>query len=447
MADIANDRGLRKGARRALAGIAAAAVAGLTLVGCGAGGDGGKTEVVFWYWAADAPGADEWLDQVIEAYAEVEPDVTVKSVPQSADTLSTNFMAAAAAGSGPDIATLWQSDLWTASFADQIVPVDELFAADEIAHWTDTEPLTVGGKLYGIPQYVFGFNIGYRTDLFEEAGIEVPESGRMSIEEFEAACDALLAAGITPIAGGNKTGDLGGWLHSIIGSQNLDSASELVAASVGQESFDQPKFMDWYELLQTWVDRGYFNDDVNNLDFGQGMDLFGSGGGAIGFGTDGNIALWTEQLGSDKVGAMLPPKWGTGALADTVRKEVQAFVIPKWSPNQQAAADFLTFMHSDENIASWYEITKVVPADDRFDSSAITDPVQLTLADWSTRDGNWPQDWMPAQINGDANLPAGQLVFAGSGSLEDVVRLWTTTAEAWQSQQPQQVVGWTSLVD
>lgn len=439
----------RKPRMRQRAGIAALSIAAVAamLAGCATGTSSGKTELTFWFWADDAPDAGKWLDQVIEDYAEVAPDVTIKVVPQASDTISTNFQAATAAGSGPDIATLWLSDYLTAVFDDKLTPLDDLVPSDEIAQWTDVSRYTYQGKVYGAPQYVFGFHLAYRKDLFEQAGIAVPESGRMTVEEFEAAADALLAEGIVPIVGGNKTGDLGAWLWSIIGSQRLDSNQQIIAASVGEASFADPEFAEWYPLLQSWVDAGYFNDDVNNLDFSQGHDLFESGTGAMALGTDGHVARWVDVLGADAVGVMQPPKWGDAGHAQNVRKAATGFMIPIWSEHPQESADFLAFLHAAKNVQSWYEVTKTVPADSRFDTASIDDPVLARMAEWDGQEGTWPQNWMPSQVDGSGNLPAGQLIFAGSGTPDDAIALWVSAAEAWQGQQPQQVVNWSGLLD
>ena len=59
----------------------------------------------------------------------------------------------------------------------QIVPLDDLFA-----EWPDSEqfvestlaPLTIDGKLYGIPYNTNARAMVYRKDIFEENGLEVP---------------------------------------------------------------------------------------------------------------------------------------------------------------------------------------------------------------------------------------------------------------------------------
>ncbi|MGE5463545.1 MAG: hypothetical protein ACM3PS_09325, partial [Syntrophothermus sp.] len=67
-----------------------------------------KVDLTFWYWAeSDAPGADAWMAETVDAYKKVKPNVTVNVVPQSTDTLISAFQSAVTAKSGPDIASQW----------------------------------------------------------------------------------------------------------------------------------------------------------------------------------------------------------------------------------------------------------------------------------------------------------------------------------------------------
>lgn len=94
------------------------------------------------------------------------------------------------------------------------------------------------GQLYAIPyiRQVIGYY--YNKDLFAQAGIEAPPE---TWEEFEADCDKLLAAGITPIS--MDTAD-SGWCTSL-----------LMGAMIGQTDTGE-KFMN------TNQPDSFVNDDV-----------------------------------------------------------------------------------------------------------------------------------------------------------------------------------------
>ena len=181
-------------------------------------------ELTFWYWAElDAPGADAWMTETVEAYKKIKPNVTVTVVPQSTDTLISAFQAAATAKSGPDIASQWATGpvlgfVWQ----DALVPVSDYVAADEMKNWLNTNENTYNGKVWAAPMYLIGIDVMYNKDMFSQAGVTAPESGRWTWDEFIAACDKLKAAGITPWSIGDKDGYGGAWWFANFGIQTLE---------------------------------------------------------------------------------------------------------------------------------------------------------------------------------------------------------------------------------
>src|SRR6266498_5071862 len=117
-----------------------------------------KVDLTFWYWAeSDAPGADAWMTETVEAYKKVQPNVTVNVVPQSTDTLISAFQAAVTAGSGPDIASQWATGpvlgfVWQ----DALVPVSDYVSQDEMKNWLNVDENKYNGKIWGAPMYLIG---------------------------------------------------------------------------------------------------------------------------------------------------------------------------------------------------------------------------------------------------------------------------------------------------
>ena len=167
-----------------------------------------KVDLTFWYWAeSDAPGADAWMKETVEAYKAVKPNVTVNVVPQSTDTLISAFQAAATAKSGPDIASQWATGpvlgfVWQ----DALVPVSDYISQDEMKNWLNVDENKYNGKYWGAPMYLIGIGVMYNKDLFAKASVTPPANGRWTWDEFTAASEKLKAAGITPFAIGDKNG-------------------------------------------------------------------------------------------------------------------------------------------------------------------------------------------------------------------------------------------------
>jgi multiple sugar transport system substrate-binding protein len=405
-----------------------------------------KVELTFWYWAeSDAPGADAWMTETVEAYKKVQPNVTINVVPQSTDTLISAFQSAVTAKSGPDIASQWATGpvlgfVWQ----DALVPVSDYVSQDEMKNWLNVDENKYNGKHWGVPMYLIGIGVMYNKDLFSQAGVTPPESGRWTWDEFTAACEKLKAAGITPFGIGDKNGYGGAWWFANVGIQGLDSTEDLRQAVIGNQPFTDEKYTGWYKMMDDMVKNGYFNEDVMSLDLDQGVRLFWEGKAAMAFGTDGMIKQALTDLGEDKVGVMKTPKWGTGKLADAGNATQSiSFLITKWSKHPQEAADFLTFMHTPERLTSWYKHTGVIAADARFDRNLVTSPVLQQMMEWETTGPQvWLENFLPGQIDGDADLAAGQMIFAQSGTPDDVANLWQSVAETWRNQHPDEVKNW-----
>jgi raffinose/stachyose/melibiose transport system substrate-binding protein len=424
----------------------------MTLVACGKTGQpapaasNAKIDLTYWYWAeSDAPGADAWMTETVAAYKQIKPNVTINVVPQSTDTLISAFQSAVTAKSGPDIASQWATGpvlgfVWQ----DAVVPVSDYVPASETANWLNTNENMYSGKLWAAPMYLIGIGVMYNKTMFATAGVTPPASGRWTWDEFMTACAKLKAAGITPWVEGDKDGYGGAWWFANLGIQSLDSTDDLRQAIIGTKPFTDAHYTGWYATLDDMVKKGYFNQDSMSMDLSQSAQAFAQGKGAMAFGTDGMIKQALTDLGAGNVGVMRTPKLGTGKLADAGNATQSiSFFITKWSKNPQAAADFLAFMHTPDRLAAWYKHTGVIAADKRFDRSLVTDPVlQQMMTMETTGPQVWLENFLPGQVDSDADLTAGQMIFSQSGSPADAAALWERAASTWRNQHPDELVNW-----
>ena len=418
---------------------AAVFVAGAASKTAKSGDDPNNASLTYWYWAeSDAPGANNWLKGQVALYEKSHPKVKIKVVTQSTDTLTSAFTTAAQTKSGPDIATQWATlPTLTPAWAGATVPISDYVPKSEWKNWISTSENMWQGKLWAMPQYLIGIPFVWNKQLFKKAGL-APNKGPRTWAQFLADCKKLKAAGITPFGMGNQDGYGGAWFFSLIGKQNLNSINELKDAMIGKQDFADPKFSGFYQALANLKKAGYLNSDVASISFGEGFQLFGQKKAAMSWGTDGNVAQWEGQVGAKNMGVEAIPIWGHGKLATSydVTQSSDAF-ITKWSKHPQAAAQFLTFLHSPEALKAWYKATGVFPADKRFPASLVRDPIakQLLKLDQSPV-SVWPENFVPPQVDQNADLAGGEMITAGAGSPADVVKLWKTQLSQWKSQHP-----------
>ena len=403
--------------------------------------DAGKSEqakVVVWWWGEqEAPGAEKWMAETTAKYTAAHPGVTFETVLQSTDNLVPAFKTAAAAKQGPDIQYFW-GGVWTLedAWAGSLVATSDLIPQSEYKHYISNVEREYDGKVWGVGWYLSGNSMAFRKDLFKKAGLN-PDGDYTKWSDFLAACEKLKAAGITPIAGGLKDGWFGGWIWQLLGKQGLDSAEDFKKASIGEAKMTDPRFAEWWARLAELKQKGYWNADINSLDYQQGQDLFVNGKAAMIFGNDTFYPGWIGTVGAENFGVMRIPVWGKGKLAPTYTVTAQGLGITSWSKVQKQAADFLVFMHTTDRLNAWYKATGVFPADDRFDTSQVSIPQMKQVFQWiKASPGPNLENFIPSILDEQGNFAGCQLLFAGEKTAKQCAELQEAVLAKWRADNP-----------
>jgi raffinose/stachyose/melibiose transport system substrate-binding protein len=412
----------------------------------GGGGGGAKSggedaysgDLTYWYWAeSDAPGANKWMNAMIAKYQQLHPKVHIKLVLQSTDTLIGAFKTASQTKKGPDIATQWATlPVLTPAWTGASVPISDYVPKSETDNWIGTQENMSDGKLWGMPIYLLGVPFVWNKDMFKSAGLD-PNTPPATFDDLLSDCAKLKAKGFTPIGMGNKDGYTGNWLFALYGKQQLNDIGDLQAAMLGKTKFSDPKYSGFYADIEKLRTNGCFNNDISSLDLNQGWQLFPRKKAAMSWTTDGNALAWAKQLGAKTVGVGNTPKLGSGQLADTydTTQSSSAF-ITSWSQHKKAAATFLAWLHEAPQLKAWYDATGVFPADKRFAESNITDPTAKQLFELDKQPAVWPENYLPPQVDQNADLPAGQMITSGSGTPAKAAQLWDQVIQQWKTQHP-----------
>jgi multiple sugar transport system substrate-binding protein len=376
---------------------------------------------------------------MVAAYTKLHPDVHINVVSQSNDTLIGGFRLAAQSRSGPDIDTQWATlptlaPYWTGS----AVAISDYLPASETSQWINTSENTVGSKIVAMPLYLIGTPIVWNKAMFKQAGLD-PDKAPTTWADLMADCAALKAHGITPIGMGNKDGYFGAWMFSIYAKQELDSLDQIKSAIGNTGSFRMDQLDSvlhkLYALLQDLVQKGYLNSDVASLDLDQGGQLFPQKKVAISFNTDSVVLSWGQALGQDAIGTAPPPRWGSGKLAGTydVTQSSDQF-ITTWAKDKPAAAAFLAWLHQPANLDSLFKIG-AFPADRRFPIASVSDPLAKRLLELDAAPNSiWLENYLPPQVDSDADLPAGELILSNSGTPDQAVAIWDRVVKQWRVQ-------------
>jgi len=423
---------------RAASGALALSSTSALLSACGgSSGSGAKSgSLNAWMWG-DAPNMPKWLKAATAQFKAAQGGANVQVAMQQTETLISNFTAAAAARRGPDVAAQWATQpVLAQAWKNAVAPLDDLVPASERKHWLFQQENQYGGKLWAAPLYIIGQPFMYNKKLFAKAGLD-PEAPPKTWDDFLAAGKKLKAAGIAPIALGNKDTFGGRWAFAFHAVQTLDSLDDLKAPLLGQASFADPKYSEWMVRWKELIDNKFYNDDAMSLDGQGGYDVFQAGKAAMAWGVENAAIAWGQALGEGNVAQMDYPRYGNGKLASAyTATQSTSYFVTKWAGEPKEAAAFLEFLHKPEQLKSQYATCSVIPADDRFDRSVIKSPLRRSLAERaSTGLQVWLENWIPPSLDETANGPGGQKLMTG-GSVKDVTALWDQQAKAWREQNP-----------
>ena len=159
------------------------------------------------YWDTFDTGGGEVVDTLIDQFEAANPGVTINRELQDFDNLRTILQTSLAAGEGPDV-FFWGPG---AGFMQPLIDAELLLPLDEYADefgwrerifpWT-FESVTFDDALYGLGNELEYIGVYYNTAIFEQLGLEEPET----FDELVAIAEAVKAEGITPFAFTNQPG-------------------------------------------------------------------------------------------------------------------------------------------------------------------------------------------------------------------------------------------------
>jgi N,N'-diacetylchitobiose transport system substrate-binding protein len=186
--------------------LAALGIAGaLVLSACGSdGGDGDdaapsdgsgaateeEATIRLWLNGPDTP--DEMVDFAIATFEEEHPGVDVQFERQEWTGIVERLTTALSSDDGPDVVELGNTQAQAFEAAGALLDLtdrrEELGGDDFLQSLVEAG--TYDGHFYGVPYYAGARIVVYRTDLFEEAGLEIPTT----LDEFIEAGAALQQA-------------------------------------------------------------------------------------------------------------------------------------------------------------------------------------------------------------------------------------------------------------
>ncbi|MEX1056688.1 MAG: sugar ABC transporter substrate-binding protein, partial [Natronospirillum sp.] len=304
------------------------------------------------------------MEALSSAYEEANPGITLDFVVLEENVLRQRMTTDIAAGSGQfDVMTIgsYETPIWGAN--GWLTPLDNLAASYNEADLFESvrDGLSADGTLYALPFYAESSMTYYRTDLFEEAGLTMPENPTWDqMRDF-----AMALHDPANDQYGACLRGLAGW------GENMALFTTMVNA-FGGRWFDmdwEPQLdtVEWKNALEFYVDLlgNYGPPGASSNGFNENLALFN--GGNCGFWIDATVAGAfvtdpTESTVHDNVGFAAAPtqvtEKGSGWLW------AWALAVPESSQNKAAAIDFISWATSEEYadiVAGEYGIAAMPP--------------------------------------------------------------------------------------
>lgn len=208
------------------------------------------------------------------------------------------------------------------------------------------EPMTIDGKLYGMPMNLEGYGFIYNKEIFKKAGItELPKT----LTELTKASEKLKADGVTPFSiGYGEWWILGNHLLNIPVAQQDDPDQFIADLNAGKGKFeDNKQFKEFMNLFDLTIKYG--NKNPLTTDYNTQVSQFAEGKTAMI--QQGN---WAQQLITDvnpdiEMGFIPMPINDDKEKMDRLPVGVpNNWVVNKNSKNKEEGKKFLEWMATSE---------------------------------------------------------------------------------------------------
>ena len=347
--------------RSIVAGISAAAV--LAVAGTTGGALAQDQTLRVAMGSPGEAGIRVW-DSVAAQFEAAHPGVKVEMNYMDDDLYETIGLQNLLAGrNAPDIYFEWTGSRMAQRYADgYAADLTQAVTSGPLAGIVDPAVLasaSVDGKVVLMPHTADVTNVlWYNVPLLAEHGITPPTTWA----ELLAACDTLSAAGITPIASGNK--DLwaaGNWLahqsSRVVGEDVYD------ATLGGTGKFATPEWEQAFGYIAELTAHHCVNESVNAVDDNAGAQLFFQGKAAM-----HPIGSWlvswaideAPDLQFDFVNLPAMPE-GSKGNQDSVMGVETGYIVNAKSPSIDLAVEFLALLNSPENVQSFITDADITP--------------------------------------------------------------------------------------
>lgn len=325
------------------------------------GGEGGEADLEIFSWWTGA-GEEDGLNALIDLFEEEHPDISVENA-AVAGGAGTNAKAVLATRmQGDDPPSTFQvhageelNQSWVA--ADKMEPLNDFYEEEGLMDKFPEELIDMvsqDGNIYSVPVNIHRGNvIFYNMSVFEENGIEPPET----FDEFLQVAEELDAAGVTPLALGDKEA----WTATQIFENVLLGAlgpEDYQALWDGDIAFDDERVVEAADIFKQMLE--YVNEDHASRNWQDSAQLVSEGEAAM-----INMGDWAKGYFSNDLDMEVNEDFGYFAFPETEGDFMvisDTFGLPSGVENEDQVKEFLSVLGSVEGQDTFNPLKGSIPA-------------------------------------------------------------------------------------
>ncbi|WP_053202890.1 ABC transporter substrate-binding protein [Jiangella muralis] len=421
---IAEARPDRRRFLRLLGGGAAVMAAGPVLAACGAdetSGGGGEMTGELEVWDFLRAAWPEWKQvqtRADERFQGAHEGATVKRVEQPSDTATYNqlLQSAITSRSGPDVLLMQPYTAGVFSFQSGLADItDAVDPAIVEAVEPSLASAQADGKLYGLPTGLQANVIFYNKEIFAAAGLD-PDAAITTYDQLVGAGQQLKSAGYTPIAGGNKEGEINGWMNSFL-FPGLGTYEDSLKLASGEMEFTDDLMVEVVERYVAMVSQGLFTEGMQSMPLSDYEPQFrnGEAGMILSLATNG-INL-SGAVGNDNLGVIQAPGIASATPHYYPAGTALVWCVSRFSERADLAAEFVASLADADTSQDLYTTVGWLPANTTAETGDTDYPVLAEMADaYSTYEIHEAPGTQWRADLANAYKSQLQLVIAGSAS-------------------------------
>jgi raffinose/stachyose/melibiose transport system substrate-binding protein len=306
-----------------------------------------KKTVEFWSWNNE--GSYPIVHEDAETrFEKANTGVDVKREYISYAEYMVKLKAVLAGGTPPDVFQIpWAGEYTELAKSGKLVPLTDHLKKGFPRFFDNVmKAISVDGQAWAVPLDLNTLQIAYNIDMFDEYGIEIPQS----TDELIATCKNLAKKGKFGIALGTKDLWAGADVFFAQVAYTDPTHTKMALADAGKYAWDAPEFVKAADSVVKMVKGGVFAPGANSMEvFVGAMNLFVQQQAAM-FYPVGNYVTGglTKQIDGAFEYSLFPmPPLKKGDQMLSTGGVAEMFVVAKDGKNIDTAVEFLRFMTND----------------------------------------------------------------------------------------------------